>query len=96
MIYVDISVSITGNLAFIGRRCWGWGQKLTSGLRLETRRTEWMAFGAMPWMAILPAIADEVSVRGPRAPGIVCMDRPYGPEPKEGRGEWEKERGGVI
>lgn len=72
----------------------GGEQKLTSGLRLETRRTEWMAVGAMPWMAILPVIADEGMVRGPRAPGIVCMDRPYGPEPREGRENGRGREGG--
>lgn len=74
-------------LAFIGWWCWGWGQKLTSGLRLETRSTEWMAVGAMPWMAILPVIADEGMVRGPKAPGIVCMDRPLQVVAQERGGE---------
>lgn len=51
-------------------------ESLTSGLRLETRRTEWRAVGGMPWMAIRPATADAGMVRGPRAPGIACMERP--------------------
>lgn len=35
-----------------------------------------MVVGAMPWMVIRPVIADEGMVRGPRAPGMVCIDRP--------------------
>lgn len=51
-------------------------ESLTSGLRLETSRTEWRAVGGMPWMAMRPATADVGIVRGPRAPGIACMERP--------------------
>lgn len=35
-----------------------------------------MVVGVMPWMVIRPVIADEGMVRGPRAPGIACIDRP--------------------
>lgn len=50
--------------------------RLTSGLRLDTRRTECIAVGAIPWSAILPVTADVGMAKGPRLPGIDCMDSP--------------------
>lgn len=70
----------------------GGGGGLTSGLRLETRSTEWMVVGTMPWMVIRPVIADEGMVRCPIAPGIACIDRPERSGARWEEGRW-KERG---
>lgn len=51
--------------------------QLTSGLRLVTSRTEFPGIPPAPGMAILPVTAEEVSARGPRAPGTPGTDRPF-------------------
>lgn len=41
-----------------------------------TSRTEFPGMPLVPGMPILPVTAEEVSVRGPRAPGTAGTDRP--------------------
>lgn len=42
-----------------------------------TRRTEFPGIPLAPGMAILPVTAEEVTARGPRAPGTVWTDKPF-------------------
>lgn len=52
-----------------------------------------MVVGVMPWMVIRPVIADEGMVRGPRAPGIACIDRPDQTGGKRADGMGRRETG---